>query len=266
MRIERTWVQRHFLIPVFAFVLGATTALGGFAQASVNAFASNAGQVIQSARSGAVAGATASASGTSAYTLPSLTNSCSYSASTATSTPNNSTTIKFAHNSITNFSVGMDLSGSTKIAAGTKITGITLATPNDTVTFTPGVTGIISTGTSITAAGCSQGFFYVHNNQLINLHSFGISQSVLPANIGTVIIQSCSLVWNTVTGSCSGVISTVVPATTATSSISTAVLPLVGNSGNVQLRALASTSGIAPTISIAVRGNIDFVPNGVSNS
>ena len=266
MRIERMWVQHHVLIPAFAFVVGATTTLGGIADASVSARVSNAGQLIQSARSGAVAGATAAATGTSAYTMPTLTNSCSYSASTSTSTPNNSTTIKFAHNSIANFSVGMDLSGSSRIAGGTKITGIALATPNDTVTFSPGVTGIISTGTTITAAGCSQGFFYVHNNQLINLHSFGISQSVLPANIGTVIIQSCSLVWNTVTGSCSGAISTLVPATTATSSIYTAVLPLAPTSGNVQLRALASTSGIAPTISIAVRGNIDFAPNGVSNS
>ena len=198
---------------------------------------------------GAVAGASSAATTTSAYLVDTLVSSCSFSQTTpnATTSTNSSTITLLA---VTNLAVGMIISTTTGIAAGTKVTAINTTTK--VITITPNTTAQLAKSVTLTFSGCYQKYFNVNNIRSIALSSFQISQVVNTTAPDSVTLQSCSLVWTEATGACSGTITNIVVTTSGTSAFTTVVGALAATSGTVRLRALSNTSGRTSTVSINI--------------
>lgn len=198
---------------------------------------------------GAVAGASSAATATSAFVVDTMVSSCSFNQSTVNSnTPNNSSTISMG--AVTNLAVGMIISTTTGIAAGTKVTAINTTTK--VITITPNTTAQIGKSVTLTFSGCYQKYFNVNNIRSIALSSFQISQVVTTTAPDSITLQSCAGTWTEATGACTGAITNLVVTNSGTSAFTTVSGALAATSGTVRLRALCNTSGKTSTISINI--------------
>ena len=198
---------------------------------------------------GAVAGASSAATATSAFVVDTMVSSCSFSQTTPNAfTSTNSSTITLL--AVTNLAVGMIISTTTGIAAGTKVTAINTTTK--VITITPNTTAQLAKSVTLTFSGCYQKYFNVNNIRSIALASFQISQTVNTTAPDSITLQSCSLIWTEATGACSGTITNIVVTNSGTSAFTTVTGALAATSGTVRLRALCNTSGCTSTVSINI--------------
>ena len=198
---------------------------------------------------GAVAGASSAATATSAFVVDTMVSSCSFNQTTPNAfTSTNSSTITLL--AVTNLAVGMIISTTTGIAAGTKVTAINTTTK--VITITPNTTAQLAKSVTLTFSGCYQKYFNVNNIKSIALASFQISQVVNTTAPDSVTLQSCSLIWTEATGACSGTITNIVVTTSGTSAFTTVTGALSAVTGTVRLRALSNTSGRTSTVSINI--------------
>ena len=222
------------------------------AAAAILGSATSASQTVSSGTFGAVAGASSAATTASAFAVTSMTSSCSVSQSTrpnpSPTTPSGSSTIILV--SVGSLAVGMIISTTTGIVAGTKVTAINTGT--NTITITPNTNAVIPRSTSLTFSGCYQAYFNVNNIRSIALASFQISQAVTTTAPDGITLQSCSLIWTEATGACSGTITNIVVTNSGTSAFTTVSGALAATTGTVRLRALCNTSAQTSTISINI--------------
>ena len=198
---------------------------------------------------GAVAGASSAATATSAYVVDTMVSSCSFNQATVNAnTPNNSSTISMG--AVTNLAVGMIISTTTGIAAGTKVTAINTTTK--VITITPNTSAQIGKSVTLTFSGCYQKYFNVNNIRSIALSSFQIQQTVDTTAPDGITLQSCAGTWTEATGACTGAISNIVVTNSGTSAFATVSGALSAVTGTVRLRALCNTSGKTSTISINI--------------
>ncbi len=230
------------------------------AQAGVSATSTSSVLQAPTQKYAAVAGASPSATATSAYAIPAFTTSCSVSNVTTGSNNSPRTTINMG--SVTGYVVGMKPSA-TGIPATALITSIN--TGAKTITVSVATTANISNNTAITGAGCWQQYFSVNNIQATALSSFGVQQSFSSISPDTITMRRCSGTWTESTGACSGSITTIVSGT-ATSAITTASIALSASTGTARLRLLATKSGISVTISVAIRLATDIAAGTTTNS
>lgn len=209
---------------------------------------------VSSGAFGAVAGASSAATTASAFAVTGMTSSCSFNRSTTNNnTPNNSSTI--ALTAVTNLAVGMIISTTTGIAAGTKVTAINTSTL--VISITPNTNAQVSKNLTLTFSGCYQQYFNVNNIRSIALSSFQIQQTVNTTSPDSITLQSCAGTWTESTGVCSGAISNIVVTNSGTSAFITVSGALSAVTGTVRLRALSNTSGKTATVSInIVRANL----------
>ncbi|MEI7541410.1 MAG: hypothetical protein WCJ89_08035 [Actinomycetes bacterium] len=215
---------------------------------------------------GAVATGSAGVStGSSSYVLPAFAASCTASNVTTGTASTGSTQINLA-NATTGLVVGMLVTGSAGIQAGSRIVSIK-SNPTRNIVISKPLTATWATGRGVTGSGCWQQYFSVNNIRALQLKSFGISQTVSAgSSTDTITLQSCAGTWTEATGACSGAISSIVAtAPSATSAITTVVNTLVATTGTMRLRALATINGITSTISISIRANTDL-RNAVSSN
>ncbi|MDO8645732.1 MAG: hypothetical protein Q7R42_04015 [Candidatus Planktophila sp.] len=206
-------------------------------------------QSVSTGNYGAVAGASSAATATSAFVVDTMVSSCSFNQSTVNSnTPNNSSTISLV--AVTNLAVGMIISTTTGIAAGTKVTAINTGTR--VITITPNTTAQIGKSVALTFSGCYQKYFNVNNIRSIALSSFQIQQTVNTTAPDSVTLQSCAGTWTEATGACTGAITNIVVTNSGTSAFTTVTGALAATTGTVRLRALSNTSGRTSTISINI--------------
>ena len=219
------------------------------ASAAVLASALSGTQLVTSGSFGAVAGDTTTATTQSAYVVSPATSICSFGKTTSGgSTSSGSATIKL--NNVTSLAVGMIISTTTGIAAGTKVTAINSGTT--TVTVTPVTTAAISNNTALTFSGCYQRFFSVNNIKTIALTAFQIQQVVSTSAPDSITLQSCAGTWTEATAVCSGAITNIVVTSSGTSAFVTVSTVLAASTGTIRLRALCNTSGQNATISINI--------------
>ena len=222
------------LLPAAAAILGSTTSPT---------------LSVSSGDFGAVAGASSAATATSAFIVDTMVSSCSYSRSTVNAfTPNNSSTISML--SVTNLAVGMIISTTTGIVAGTKVTAINTGTK--VITITPNTNAQIGKKVFLTFSGCYQKYFNVNNIRSIALSSFQISQTVTTTAPDSITLQSCAGTWTEATGACTGAITNIVVTNSGTSAFVTVTGALSAVTGTVRLRALCNTSGKSSTISVNI--------------
>jgi hypothetical protein len=230
------------------------------AHAVTKAKATSAGSNVTTKQYGAVAGSSSAATTTAAYSLPTLTASCSVSNDTENKkTKSGAATIKMA--SVAGFDVGMEMSG-VEFAAGTLITSIDGG--GKSITISIDTIADIDKNTAIVAEGCWQRYFSVNNIQNTALASFGIQQTFSTPG-ETVTMQRCSGTWTESTGDCSGTISTIVSGS-STSAITTVPRTLAASTGTARLRILSSKKAVSITISVFIRRTIDVAAGTTSNS
>lgn len=219
------------------------------ATAAILGSATSPAQSVSSGNYRAVAGATSAATAAAAFVATPTTSICSFTKSTTGNTASGSPTIRLAN--VTSLVVGMVISTTTGIAAGTKVTAINVGTA--TVTITPNTNASIGNNTSLTFSGCYQSYFNVNNIGTLGLISYQMSQVVSTTTAGVnVTLQACSAAWTEATGVCSGTITSLVTLNGATSLGQTFTAALAASGGTVRLRALGNTSGQSSTISINV--------------
>ena len=253
MREGRATCMKNIRLALVAAVVGAISMAPTQllpATAAILGSATSSAQTVSSGNYGAVAGATSAATAAAAFVATPTTSICSFTKSTTGgNTASGSPTIKLAN--VTSLVVGMVISTTTGIAAGTKVTAINVGTT--TVTITPNTNASIGNNTSLTFSGCYQSYFNVNNIGTLGLISYQMSQVVSTTTAGVnVTLQACSAAWTEATGVCSGTITSLVTLNGATSLSQTFTAALAASSGTVRLRALGNTSGQSSTITITI--------------
>jgi len=232
------------------------------AQAAVLGQAVSGSQTVSTAVSSVIAGVNSSASTAAAYLVSPSQSTCSASTKVKGRTTSPATALPL--DSVAGIEIGMVISTTTGIAAGTRVVGINVATR--TITISPATTATINNNANLSFSGCYQSFFSVNNKGEIAVTSFGISQSVSTAAPYSITLQSCSGSWNEGTGSCSGSVTNIVETVSGSSAVIQVNTALAEGSGTVRLRALCNTNSQESTISITINSATNFRAGITSHS
>jgi hypothetical protein len=232
------------------------------AQDAVLGQAVSGSQTVSTAVSSVIAGENSSASTAAAYLASPNQSTCSASTKVKGRTTSPATALPL--DSVSGIQIGMVISTTTGIAAGTRVVGITAAT--NTITISPATTATINNNANLSFSGCYQSFFSVNNKGAIAVTSFGISQSVSTTAPYSITLQSCSGSWNEGTGTCSGSITNIVETVSGASAVIQVNTALAEGSGTVRLRALCNTNSQESTISITINSATNFRAGITSHS
>ena len=232
------------------------------ASASQSASAINDAPIsVSTAKWSVIAGAYETSTSTSSYVVSafSAVTGCQTNKQTLGSTPTGSSTIKFTVASgVTGLTIGMTVSGNSRIVTGTTITAIDVATQTITLSA-PTSGGSISNSSTIQFAGCFHKFFSINNIGNIDVATIGISQTVTTSGNNRITLQSCSGTWTTTTGACSGTVTQLILTNSGTGSVSQAPLSLLGQNAGVtdtaRIRALSTTNSGSPTSTVSISIN-----------
>ena len=163
--------------------------------------------------------------------------------------------------------------------AGMKITGTGIATNTTLTSFSTTTAARLSANATASGSSvltlimptCSQQFFYINNSGSTAVTTLGLVQktdsTVISATTGTnyVDLQTCSGIWTTASGVCSGTTATFMTTQGPTTSPLTPVTVSVGANGNIQIRALATQTLRTCNINIIIQTK-DYFPSGTNTN